>query len=565
MILRRNREHVNGHANGTPDVLLQLQFGQELAERYERERIAIELRAADVQAREARVEELRARVRALENALAAALADQRLREPIAADRPPDAEAPTHPNVIVGHPKGKRLGKQLVKRRVVTRSAVRQALKVREEAGGRLGEILVASGALSPSKLLEELAFQHGIALVETDDRGIGLIPADVALEQRAVALAVGRRPVADGAMAAVAFVDLDSAPMIADVLHGAIEPRLADAETVARLFGDAYSRPSLSKPSRQVLQRSTSAPAIEAGRTNGHHPPEDRPSRNGTAPKPADAALEASEPPAVAPAPEPAVVAEPEPMAVAPDPEPVADAPEPAAQAPVEAVPAPQPAPRRGWLGRRRRRSAARHAVPTAVPRPAAAPAAPAGTGTEEPATALPTATLIVALRRATSVAIVPLASELERLDYPRHRLQAMAVYDPADEITRRTLRGIPLPGWVAEVPLPRPNSTGPRELLLHGAREATGELLVVVQSARQLEGVSLRSVVLGQGSNRLVTLDADDERGEQKLVEAYLRQAETMHRDVLGAEDSGRIPQLVAFRRVELVGAFGWATADAG
>jgi hypothetical protein len=564
MILRRNREHVNGHANGAPDVLLQMQFGQELAQRYERERIAIEVRAADVQVREARIEELRARVRALENALEASLADRRLREPIAADLPPDAKAPTDPNVVVGHPKGKRLGKQLVKRRVVTRAAVRQALKVQEETGGRLGEILVASGALSPSRLLEELAHQHGIALVETDDRGIGLIPADIALEQRAVALAVGRRPVADGAMAAVAFVDLGSAPMIASVLHGAIEPRLADAETVARLFGDAYSRPSLSKPSPQILRLSTSAPAIEAGRTNGHHPPEDMRSRNGTAPKPADAAPEASEPQAVAPAPEPAVVAEPEPMAAPdPDPEPVAAAPEPAAQAPVQPVSAPQPAPSRWWLGRRRRRSAARQAPPTVVSRPAAVPAPPAGAGAEEPATTLPTATLAVTLRRATSVAIVPLASELERLDYPRHRLQAMAVFDPADEITRRTLRGTPLPGWVAEVPLASPSSTGPRELLLHGAREATGELLVIVQSARQLESVSLRSVVLGQGTKRLVTLDADDDRGEQRLVEAYLRQAETMHRDVLGPENSGRIPQLVAFRTAELVRAFGWATAD--
>lgn len=615
MILRRNREHVNGYANNDPDVLLQMQFGQELAKRYEREHIAIELRAADVEAREARIDELHARVRELERALAAAVAEQRQRELIEAPKAPDEQVALDPRLIVGHPKGKRLGKQLVKRRVVTKSAVRDALKTQEQNGGRIGEILIASGVLLPQRLLEELAAQHGVAIVEPDDRGVGLIPANVALEQRAVALSVGKRSVAPGALTAVAFVDLESAPMIAEVLRGAIEPRLADAETIARLFADAYSshrdEPELPRPRVTEFFTPVAPPRPDEHQpsTNGGHG-----AHNGTAPDPRPTAA-VPEVSVVAPEPEAVAVPEPDSAATVPDsaPQRDAEAPEAAASVPVvsepdaepvasepasvvaessghvavepepeDAVAAPDlpaarpvpltPAPRRSWLGRRRRRpavaTARRSAAPLEVASPSPAPEtkpAEPDVAASAPVSALPTMTIVVALRRATSVAVVPLASALERLDYPRHRLQAMAVYDPADEMTRRTLLGIPLPGWVAEVPLPHPSTDDPRDLLLSGVREASGERIVVIQSARQLEGISLSAVVLGEGRNRLVTLDSTDEQGEQKLADAYLRQAETMHRDVLGKNGSGRIPDLAVFQTAELARALGTTPANAG
>jgi hypothetical protein len=244
--MRLQRKNQNGVGPSEADVLLQLQFGQELARRYEQEHIAIELRAADVAAREARIAELTARVTELEEALAQAVADERRRAasmPEPGHEADDADSAGEPSVavILRRPRGRRLGKELLKHRIVTKRALRDALNVQARTGAPLGEILVAQGAISPDRLLQVLADHHGVTTVGADDRAIALLPAPMALELRAVALAVGAQPVAPGAMTAVAMVDIEVAPTIASALKRPIEPRLTDAQTMMRLFANAYT------------------------------------------------------------------------------------------------------------------------------------------------------------------------------------------------------------------------------------------------------------------------------------------------------------------------------------
>jgi hypothetical protein len=201
-------------------------------------------------------------------------------------------------------------------------------------------------------------------------------------------------------------------------------------------------------------------------------------------------------------------------------------------------------------------------AAQPAVEQPAEEPAAAQATVvTTDPviAPALPTTTILVALHRATPIVVAPLADALERLDYPRHRLQVMAVYDPADAVTGRTLRTVEMPAWVTRLP-PAPHAVaGPRGLLLRGLQEASGELLTVAQTAGQLPSRGIRAVALGEDRDRLLVSDDEDGLTTGELASAYLRQAEEMQRaSIVGARGTVALP-LVVFRTAQLNAAFGW------
>lgn len=75
MRLRRDRNDLDESSGDDLDGLLQLGLGEELVRRHEHERIAMEVRAADLAAREARADELAAWVQELEDALARAAAE----------------------------------------------------------------------------------------------------------------------------------------------------------------------------------------------------------------------------------------------------------------------------------------------------------------------------------------------------------------------------------------------------------------------------------------------------------------------------------------------------------
>jgi hypothetical protein len=485
MILRRSHRSANGRGRGEADVLLQLQFGEELARRYEQEHIAIELRAADLEAREARAAELRARIGELEQALAQSIAWEWEQSTGNGHgpAPKPAVVPAAANPAAPRPKHRRLGRQLVKRRIVTRKAVREALQTQARTGEPIGTILVKQGSLTAGTLLVELARQHGVATVTPDDHGIALVPADAALRHSAVALAVGPRPVAPGALTAVGLVDLVHAAAISSVLGRPIEPRLADVETFARLFREAYgTQPPKIEPGHRP------AAALAPVNGNGGHG-----SANGHG------------------------------------------------SAAVEATP-----------------GAHRHGASANGTRATSAPVATTMPKTVVGRPVLPTATILVALHRATPVTVGPLADALERLDYPRHRLQAIAVHDPSDAVTAHALRAVALPAWVAPLAPAPGDGFGSQALLRCGLREASGELITVVQSARQLSSGGLRAVAVAQDTDRLLRIDPPDGLTSTELADAYLRQVDEMQPAAAGGERGAQALPLVVFRTAELLSAIG-------
>ncbi len=113
MKLRRNNEPRSARASADSDVLLQLQFGEELARRYEQDHIAIEVRAADLQARETRAAELRARIRELEKALSRSITEHADEANGASNgngsTPHQPVAAANPGAAAGRSKRRRLG------------------------------------------------------------------------------------------------------------------------------------------------------------------------------------------------------------------------------------------------------------------------------------------------------------------------------------------------------------------------------------------------------------------------------------------------------------------------
>jgi hypothetical protein len=208
------------------------QVADQVAVRRQRDRVALEERIAAVAAREERVDRQDARIRELEAALAQA------REA--------AEPPVIDPIAAG--KRRRLGKQLVGAGLVPKRVVREALKEQSRTGDRLGRILVGRGELTPTALLQMLAQQDGVPVVGTGDRGIGLLPVELALEHRAVALDVlGASSAASSPSSsapevpgAIAVRDLAGAVAVSEALGHVVELRLADAPTLMRLFAQAY-------------------------------------------------------------------------------------------------------------------------------------------------------------------------------------------------------------------------------------------------------------------------------------------------------------------------------------
>jgi len=90
-----------------------------------------------------------------------------------------------PNAISG-PIGKvRLGEQLIESRLITQEQLDEALEMQGESGGRLGEVLVSTGALSEQALAQALGTFFGSDVVNlrrdvVDPEVIGLLAEDVA-------------------------------------------------------------------------------------------------------------------------------------------------------------------------------------------------------------------------------------------------------------------------------------------------------------------------------------------------------------------------------------------------
>jgi hypothetical protein len=107
--------------------------------------------------------------------LARVLSEQhgvQLRPQLVLDEPAPAAPPHEPNEVGAW---RPLGKVLVENGYLTKTELDNALEVQRERGGRLGEILVARGSMTPPALAQALAEQHGVELAtveqtETEDQ-----------------------------------------------------------------------------------------------------------------------------------------------------------------------------------------------------------------------------------------------------------------------------------------------------------------------------------------------------------------------------------------------------------
>jgi hypothetical protein len=500
-------------------------------------------------------------------------------------------------------KRRRLGKYLVKQGIVPKSTVRSALEEQERTGHRLGEILVARGAIDSATLVKALAKQDLVETVSAADRVAQALPISVAFEYRAVVL-VDNGDTANR-VTRVAVTDLATVPAIWEALGRPIEPKLTDPETMERLLSVAYPERRDGAPVEALpwdAEASVDA-SQDASENNGQGALREE--------EPAEEAAQGDIDAVIDPEPAPdlpdslsqdqaeaAAITSRVDVAVA---RPAADTPEPAsalaattAVAESETVPAsareaawaPPVAPagaerppavppampaRRGGLRRLfGRQSVAPPPFPATAPRSSAVAernGSAAAKSDSEPAADLPAdpqlerelplATVIVGLRQASPATLSRLTTLLEAIDYPRDRLQVLAVHDPADRVTRRALHDQPLPAWVTETVVSRAATPGPRGLLLCGLRAAIGDLVTVLSTSDPDEPSLLRTVAAGDDESPLVSGAA---LGPRALTNAFLRQAEP---HTLKGDGSRETPRAATsgtvFCVAELREAFGW------
>ena len=138
---------------------------------------------------------------------------------------------------------RKLGDLLTGAGVISAAALEEALAEQRATGARLGEIIVASGALSEERLAAFLAAQLGVPLANLDEARpsgavLGLLPEPVA--RRLLALPLGIEKEA----ALVAMADpLDLAAMDEVVARAGrpVRPLIAPAQALRRAIEEAYA------------------------------------------------------------------------------------------------------------------------------------------------------------------------------------------------------------------------------------------------------------------------------------------------------------------------------------
>ena len=86
------------------------------------------------------------------------------------EKPPLATSEQEPRERPGHDPARRLGEMLVERNAVQQADIDRALQIQRTVGGRLGALLVRTGAVSEDALLRALAEQIGaLYLADADD------------------------------------------------------------------------------------------------------------------------------------------------------------------------------------------------------------------------------------------------------------------------------------------------------------------------------------------------------------------------------------------------------------
>jgi hypothetical protein len=171
-----------------------------------------------------------------------------------------------------------------------------------------------------------------------------------------------------------------------------------------------------------------------------------------------------------------------------------------------------------------------------------------------------PSCTVLVPLSRETPRTLFRLRQALDELDYPRHRLQGLALIDPADRLTRRWLRRHPLPSWVMPIVVPSDAAPNRRSILLYGLRQARGDLVAVARADGALVPDALRRAE-ANGVAADPAVSARRDRARRRLARTSVREAHATLPSLLAVAASGRARRSpMCFRTLELQSAFGWA-----
>jgi glycosyltransferase XagB len=154
----------------------------------------------------------------------------------------------------------RLGRILREMGAATEDDILVALDEQARTGGRLGELLVARGAIESRDLTGALARQLGMATVDDRDRPIALLAPDEARRWRAVALEPGR----DSHAVAVSDPGVEAMEPVRRRLGRSITVKLADDATLDALLGNLYGRSDVAGATHELRER---RPELSAYRT----------------------------------------------------------------------------------------------------------------------------------------------------------------------------------------------------------------------------------------------------------------------------------------------------------
>jgi len=134
---------------------------------------------------------------------------------------------------------------LIEEGLVTKSQIKEALKVQKEQGGRLGEILVQLGHLSEADRTHVLGKQFGMEVIDLDTYPIDpmtvdLLPRSVARKHQVLPL--GREEGGENVIkvAITDPLDFEALDNLRFILNSEIMPLLASPEAVRRAIDRFY-------------------------------------------------------------------------------------------------------------------------------------------------------------------------------------------------------------------------------------------------------------------------------------------------------------------------------------
>jgi hypothetical protein len=400
------------------------------------------------------------------------------------------------------PDRRRIGECLIDQGTVRKRQVHSALREQAQTGGRLGEILRSRGLVDGHELAVALAAHHDLPSLVPEYDAVPALDRGLAYAARAAVLAGPTAQSTSAAPVLVAVTDLRIVDDLAALLGRAVEPRLADEQRMDELLADAYAE-SDGRMAALALRRGVPRRLLRG---------------LGLA-----ASLIALAAFAVY-----AYLYTLTAICVA------------VALSALYWLVMAHLAVRQG-----EQRGTGRSGV--------AAPLADAK---------LPTQTILAPLHHESPRSLRRLGQSLESLDYPRHQLQGLALLDPTDRMTRRSLRRQPLPAWITPLIVPRETAHGRRGSLLYGLLQARGERVTVARADGALPPDALR-----QPPSPALEMPGDGARRRyrrtllrRRLAGRFLGEADISWGNELVLAAGGRVrPRPVSFWTADLISIFHW------